>query len=363
MQISVVRPADLGSAEIDAWHAMQDQTDSLANPFLCPEFAVVIGRSQPAARVAVLTDSTGPVGFFPFERGRLGAAAPIGAGLSDCQGLVHVPGFDWESAELLSGCGISAWHFDHLAGGQQPFARFQAATASSPVIDLTDGFGAYCEASLARSPRFWRDLGRKTRKIEREAGPLKLAVDAAGIEDLRTLMSWKSDQYLRTGRTDRFDRPWIVEVVENLMAYRSGAFRGLLSILYAGGTPVAGHFGIAYGGVLAEWFPAYDTRYAKYSPGLIQLVRMAEEIGTLGVRSIDLGKGEMRYKEELKSYDLTVAEGTVTRPSALAALHWALAAPPRWAVRRIRQHPGLYRAADRVLRGVGRIRVAMRPAR
>ena len=32
----------------------------------------------------------------------------------------------------------------------------------------------------------------------------------------------------------------------------------------------------------------------------------------------------MRYKDELKSYDLTVAEGTVTRPSALAALHWAV---------------------------------------
>jgi CelD/BcsL family acetyltransferase involved in cellulose biosynthesis len=363
VQISVVRPADLGSAEIDAWHAMQDQTESLANPFLCPEFAVVIGRSQPAARVAVLTDSSGPLGFFPFERGRLGAAAPIGAGLSDCQGLVHVPGFECEPAELLRDCGISAWHFDHLVAGQQPFARFQAATASSPVMDLTGGFGAYCEGSRARSPRFWRDLGRKTRKIERESGALKLAVDAADIEDLRTLMTWKSDQYLRTGRSDRFDQPWIVEVVENLMAYRSGAFRGVLSILYAGGTPVAGHFGIAYGGVLAEWFPAYDTRYAKYSPGLIQLVRMAEEIGTLGVRSIDLGKGGMRYKEELKSYDLTVAEGTATRPSALAALHWAVAAPPRWAVRRIRQHPGLYRAADRVLRGVGRMRVAMRPAR
>ncbi|HUZ54526.1 MAG TPA: GNAT family N-acetyltransferase [Streptosporangiaceae bacterium] len=358
-----MRPADLGSAEIDAWHAMQNQGDSLANPFLSPEFTVVIGRSQPAARVAVLTESSGPVGFFPFERGRLGAATPIGAGLSDCQGLVHVPGFDWEPAGLLRGCGISAWHFDHLVAGQQPFARFQAATAASPVMDITGGFGAYCEGSRARSPRFWRDLGRKTRKIEREAGALKLAVDAADVEDLRTLMSWKSDQYQRTGRSDRFDQPRIVEVVENLMAYRSGAFRGVLSILYAGGTPVAGHFGIAYGGVLAEWFPAYDTRFAKYSPGLIQLVRMAEEIGTLGVCSIDLGKGEMRYKEELKSYDLTVAEGTVTRPSALAAVHWAAAAPPRWAVRRIRQHPGLYSAADRVLKGVGRIRVAMRPAR
>jgi len=363
VQISVLRPADLEAAEIDAWHAMQDQSELLANPFLCPEFAITIGRSRPGARVAVLSDGTGPAGFFPFELGRLGAATAIGAGLSDCQGLVHAPGADWDARELLKSCGIAAWHFDHLVAGQEPFGRYQAATAASPVMDLAGGFAGYAEAARDRSPRFWRDLGRKTRKMEREVGSLKLAADSRDVGDLRALMSWKSEQYQRTGRSDRFDQPWIVDVVENLMSCRAGGFRGVLSVLYAGGVPVAGHFGLAYGGVLAEWFPAYDTGFAKYSPGLIQLVRMAEEVAALGITSIDLGKGEMRYKDELKSHELTVAEGTVTRPSAMSALHWAAAAPPRWAVRTIRKHPGLYRAADRVLKGAGRIRVALRAPR
>ena len=96
---------------------MQDQTASLANPFLCPEFAVVIGRSQPAARVAVLTDSRGRSGSSRSSAAAWAAAAPIGAGLSDCQGLVHAPGAQWDPAELLRGCGIVAWHFDHLAPG------------------------------------------------------------------------------------------------------------------------------------------------------------------------------------------------------------------------------------------------------
>jgi CelD/BcsL family acetyltransferase involved in cellulose biosynthesis len=356
VRVELVRPADLGPAEISAWHAMQDQSEGLRNPFLCPEFAITIGAARPDARVAVLTEESGPVGFFPFERGRLGVGRPIGAGLSDCQGLVHAPGARWDADELLRGCGISVWHFDHLVSGQQPFAGYQAARAASPAMDLTDGFDSYIERVKARSPRFRSDIARKARKLEREVGPLKFVVDDPDIGGLRTLMRWKSDQYRRTGRTDRFDRPWIVEVVENLFARRQNGFTGLLSMLYADGQPVAGHFGLAHGGVLAEWFPAYDATFGKYSPGLVQLVAMAQDAAMLGIASIDLGKGAQRYKEELKSYDLTVAEGTVTRRSALAAVHRARLAPPRWAVRTIRRHRPLYTVADQVLRQYGRLR-------
>ena len=64
---------------------MQRKTGSLANPFLCPEFAVAVGSFRPGARVAVLADGPEIVGFFPFERRRLGVGVPIGAGLTDCR--------------------------------------------------------------------------------------------------------------------------------------------------------------------------------------------------------------------------------------------------------------------------------------
>src|SRR3984957_17471322 len=124
-------------------------------------------------------------------------------------------------------------------------------------------------------------------------------------------------------------------------------------MLYAGDRPVAGHFGLLHGKVFSEWFPAYDTGYAKYSPGLIQLVRMTEDVYHLGARSVDLGKGAKQYKDHLKSYDLTVGEGTVTGQSALATVHRARLAPPRWAARQIRAHDGLFIAADRMLKWYG----------
>ncbi len=137
-------------------------------------------------------------------------------------------------------------------------------------------------------------------------------------------------------------------------------FRGVLSMLYAGDKPIAGHFGLVHGGVLSEWFPAYDAGYSKYSPGLIQLVAMSEDAAGLGVRLIDLGKGAKQYKEQLKSFDLTVAEGMATSRSPVAMMHRARLAPPRWAVRQIRAHDGLFTVADRLLKQYGRARVALR---
>src|SRR6266516_739194 len=64
--------------------------------------------------------------------------------------------------------------------------------------------------------------------------------------ELTTLMGWKSDQYNRTGRTDRFARPWIVKLLEH---FHSTGF-GVLSVLYAGDRPVSAHFGLRNGHVM-----------------------------------------------------------------------------------------------------------------
>jgi CelD/BcsL family acetyltransferase involved in cellulose biosynthesis len=334
---------------------MQRETGALANPFLSPEFAVAVDSFRHDARVAVLTDGPEKAGFFPFQRRRLGVGVPIGAGLNDCQGLIHAPEVEWwDPRELLRACRMSVWQFDHLVEGQRPFERYAAAVAPSPVIDLTGGFAAYQEKLRARSPQFGKDLARKARKLEREAGELRFVVDSRDVAVLRALMRWKSDQYHRAGWADVFDRPWIVDLVDYLFSTHGDQFEGLLSVLYAGGTPVAAHFGLRSGHVLAQWFPAYDTRFSRQSPGLIQHLRMAEETAALGVQLINLGKGGERYKQTLKNHDLFVTEGMAARGPLLAAAHRARIGALRRLGPRIRQHPRLFRAADRLLRHYGR---------
>jgi CelD/BcsL family acetyltransferase involved in cellulose biosynthesis len=355
VRISIIRPNELGPEEIAQWHCMQRETGSLANPFLCPEFAIAVDNCRPGIRLAVLADGPTTVGFFPFERRRFGVGVPIAAGLTDCQGLIHAPAADWEPRELLRACKLAEWQFDHLVSGQGPFERYVSAAASSAVIDLSDGFATYSEKLRVRSPRFGRDVARKARKLERETGKLGFVVDSCDMSALRMLLRWKSDQYHRNGWVDVFARPWVVDLINYLFSIRSAHFSGLLSVLHNEETPVAAHFGIRSGDTLAHWFPAYDVRFSRHSPGLIQHLRMAEGCATLGINTIDMGTGTERYKQTLKSYDIFVAEGVVARGALSAHAHRVRSAQANWARRQIKRHPMLFRAADRLLRYSGRV--------
>lgn len=332
---------------------MQRATPSLANPFLSAEFAMAVGRFRPGARVAVLTEGHSITGFFPVERRRLGLGVPIGGWLSSCQGLVHAPGVDWDPRELLQGCRLSAWQFNNLIADQQSFMPFHAATGPSPMIDLADGFDSYYAKLRMRSPRFCRELARKARKLGREVGELRIEADSPAVPMLHRLIAWKSDQYRRTSQIDRFDRPWLVGLLDALLATRSDQLSGLLSVLYAGDQPVAAQFGLRNGNLLVGWFTAYDIRFRKYSPGLINLRHLTEEFAAAGIHAIHMGKGARSYTQRLKSSDIFVAEGVVTGRSVLGVAHRVRCASSRWAVRTVRQHPSLRRAADQTLRRTG----------
>ena len=354
MQISVARPGELGLREIAAWRSMQRTTASLANPFLCPEFAIAVDKARPGARVAVVTDGPDIAAFFPFQRRRLGIGVPIGTPVNNGQGVIHAPGVKWDARELLRSCRLSAWQFDCLVEAQQPFGRYVSAVAPSPAIDLAGGFPAYREKLQAKSPKFCKDLARRERNLQREAGGLRFVADSRDPAELRTLMAWKSEQYRRTGWIDFFDRPWIVDLVDDLFSTHTDHFEGMLSVLYAGQTAVATHFGLRAGHALAGCFPAYDTRFGRHSPGLIHQLRRAEAMAGLGVRLIDMGRGSELYKQTLKNHDLFVAEGMAARGPLHTAVHQARTGAVQWAGPRIRKHPFLFRAADRILRQFGR---------
>ena len=222
-------------------------------------------------------------------------------------------------------------------------------------MTLLTGLQHIEEKLRVKSPQSCKDLARKARKLGREAGELSFIVDSRDKAELRALMGWKSDQYRRNGWVDIFDRPWIVDLVDYLFSAHSDRFGGLLSVLYAGEHPVAAHFGLRSGHVLAHWFPAYAPALQQTVPGLIQHLRMAEETATLGIHLIDMGTGVERYKQTLKSHDLFVAEGVVAQGSLFATAYRAQSAMTGWARTEIKQHPLLFRAADRLLRHFGRI--------
>src|SRR5581483_9252280 len=68
MKVSVVRPHELGGAEVTAWGEIQEQERELASPFLAPAFALSAGRVREPARVAILEEDGRTTGVFAFER-------------------------------------------------------------------------------------------------------------------------------------------------------------------------------------------------------------------------------------------------------------------------------------------------------
>ncbi|MEZ7125888.1 GNAT family N-acetyltransferase [Nonomuraea sp. AD125B] len=355
MRVTLALPRELGPSEVSRWRALQESDPVYDNPFLSPEFTITVGELREVVQVAVLHDGPDIVGFFPFERHPLGIGKPVAAGLTDAQGLVCAKDLEIDAQRLIKDCGLAVYEFDHLVAGQ-PLMTARAERHPSPIIDLRDGYENYTRFLKDNSGKTYKSTLAKSRKLQREAGELRHDFAVTDLEPLRTLLGWKTDQYRRTGRTDRFAHQWIVELVERLLATRTDSFAGVLDMIYVDDRPVAGHFGVRTRTTLAGWFPAYDTQFAKYSPGLIHHLAMAERAAASGIEVIDMGRGQKEYKEKLKNGELEVAEGRVARASAGAGVHWMMRVPVRKARATVMAHPLLLRSADKALKTYGRLR-------
>jgi CelD/BcsL family acetyltransferase involved in cellulose biosynthesis len=353
MRIDLIQPNELGPSEIAAWHSMQEATPTLANPFLSPEFTLAAGRLRQESRVAVLRDGACITGFFPFERRRFGVGVPIAGWLSACQGLIHTPAAEWDAEELLRSCDLAVWKFDNLIFNQKPFAPYQIRTTPSPILDLSSGFDHYYTALRSKRLHFCRELERKTRKLRRESGDLHVVCDSRDSSILRTLIAWKSQQYRRTAHVDRFQQPWICELLEKMLETRTKELSGLLSVLYAGDQPVAAQFGLRNQRKLVGWFTGYDISYAKYSPGLIHLMLMARELTSASIEAIHMGKGALKYAQPLKNGDILVSDGVVTAQSTLGIAYDSWDRASRFALNTVRRHPALHSTLDMLLRQGG----------
>jgi CelD/BcsL family acetyltransferase involved in cellulose biosynthesis len=324
------------------WSELQRSAPTLSSPFFRPEFTAIVADVREDVHVGVLEREGEAVGFFPFQRSRFGLGSPVGSMLSDYHGAIVDGGVRWDARELVDACGLKTWEFDHLIASQEPFAPFHRVHRSSPVMDLACGFEAYLGGRETAGVREISAVARKRRKLEREHGEVRFAQHVADGSALDTLMRWKSDQYQRTGAADHLAEGWVREVLRLAHLRQTPTFAGMLSALYVEDRLVAAHFGVRSRSVWHYWYPAYDPQYGAYSPGLVLLLDMARSAPSLGIRTIDLGKGDARYKRALASGSVAVAEGAVVRPS-VAAGAWRLRRLARALARRTAMGPRVRR--------------------
>jgi CelD/BcsL family acetyltransferase involved in cellulose biosynthesis len=317
MEIRRIRGCDLDPALVSAWRNLQASNPDLVSPFFSPEFTRIIATVRDDVEIAVAEEGGRIVAVFPFQRARKSCGVPVGGPISDFQGLISAPEFLCDPLKLAKQCSLSVWDFDHLLTSQSSFSTFHQACEPSPQISLIDGYEAYvAERRLAGSDQI-KQCANLGRRMAREIGELRFIGHSGDRKMLETVTAWKSEQYRRTSKRDLFQDDWCRESINLIHATQEADFAGMLSLLFAGDRLVAGHIGMRSRTVWHYWFPAYDPEVAKYSPGLLLLLRMAEQANLLGLNTIDLGKGMSPYKSRLMNGAVTVANGSISLPSLL----------------------------------------------
>jgi CelD/BcsL family acetyltransferase involved in cellulose biosynthesis len=355
MKVRVIRPDELSASDIESWRAIQARA-GLENPFLSPEFAQAVGRHRADARVGVMDDGSGAVGFFAFERRRWRIGKAIGAGINDCQAVVADPGLEWSATELVKACDLVVWEYTHLIADQAQFAPHHAAVVPSPIMDLTGGYEAFCKAVSANSKSWISKARRGVRRLEPKFGPVRFEYDDPDPAVHRVVLEWKSNQYRRTGRPDPITRPWMSALLADILSGGTETFRCVCSTLYAGDRLVAGQINLHAPRVMAGWIISYDPELASAGPGNLSDLMLAEAAAERGVQYIDLGKGDNRKKACVGTRQLHVAEGWVERPSVVTVARRAARTPVRATHDFIVRNPPIRAAVKRGLRIVGSVR-------
>lgn len=310
MQIQVVPAGRLSPDLCAKWSDLQRSNPRVASSYFRPEFTQLVAEVRNDVEIAVIEQEGEIVGFLPFQRqGRL-HAQPVAGRLSDFHGVIAAEDFTCDPLELIKGCGLTSWRFDHLPITQTDFEPCMWTRSRSPFMDLSGGFKAYETERKADNSEL-STIKRKLNKLAREVGPLRLEWNSTDREALATLFRWKSDQYERTGLRDVFSFPWIRDFLDRLFERREPALSGVFSCLYAGDQLAAAHLGMSSHNVLHWWFPSYDRELGRYSPGLGLIYMMAQAANSQGINRMDFGKGDEEYKFRLASGYDEVAEGCV----------------------------------------------------
>jgi CelD/BcsL family acetyltransferase involved in cellulose biosynthesis len=312
VEIRAVRPDALTEDDVRAWTAIQRSVPQFANPHFSPQFARLSASVWSGIEVAVFRTAHGrPVGFFPFERGILGLGRPAARILSDFQGVVIEPQVQWCVDDLLSGCRLSSLEFDHLLASQEQFADAISERSFSRALDLSEGFEKYAEDRRVAGSNITKQLGKFSRRLEREVGPSAFEADTRDDTVVDWIVAHQARRYEVKGYTNAMRLPAVGRIVDRIRDTHTVEFAGLVSVLRAGDRIVAAHMGMRSRTVWHSMFSAHDAEFERFSPGMLIFINMARSANDLGLTRIDLGKGDLAHKRRLANSTVAVAKARV----------------------------------------------------
>ncbi|MDP6446496.1 MAG: GNAT family N-acetyltransferase [Pirellulaceae bacterium] len=312
------------------WDRFQQANSDLANPHFRPELFQAVSRVLPSLEVVVVRESEEICGFFPFSRGDNDRGTPFAQHMSDMEGMISATPLAIAPLDLLTAAELASWEFHHVPTTQPIFADHHHVTGECPYMDLSDGFEAYRRRQREAGHSELQNALRKSRKIERELGPLRFVPQSTDLAVLDQLLDWKSQQLQFLKLPNGLIKPWVRPLFEDLLSVDTPCFAGMLSSLYVGDSLAAVSLGLRSDSVLHGWVTSYNVELQKYSPGLLLLIEMAKHCETAGLRRIDMGQGPESYKQSFRSGGVELAAGVVDARRVRAAMSRGISAAKKF---------------------------------
>jgi len=334
---------ELSQAESLAWDDLHTSETDLNQAFLSRTYINQVARLNPGVRILVGYDDGVPVFFLPLQPrhgfvSRFGVFEPAGDVMTDYFGVVAKRGTQLSPPHLLAATRgrINAVLFTHLDQAQ---ARF-GLNGDEHRTGLRTRLGLPARDYWARlrhiDKKIVTDTEQREKKLQNEVGPLRFEWQSSIPDvDLAWLIETKRAQYSRTGKVHAalFQKVY-VDLLTQLSRTREAGCSGILSVLRCGDQIVAVHFGLRCRDVLHVWFPAYDKKFASYSPGRILLKHMFAAAPDEGVDVFDRGEGDSQAKRDFANEEhryargLWLAPGLRGRAASLAiSVAWRVGSP------------------------------------
>jgi len=327
MRARTVSIEDISASQIAQWNQWASPNGKLVSPYLRFEFAETVARSRKDVRVAVIEDGNQTVGFFPHHKAHGGIVRPVGAPMSDYQGVVAADPAAIPLQTLVRAAGGSALVFDNWHGALGDQDSENRVCAGSHIAAIGEDGSAFLEERRSHYKDHFKKTARRLRAAERDLGPVRVTLGDPDGKAFTALSDWKQAQYRDTGKLNVFGIDWVQRVLGDLRQREGQEFSGLTAALWFGDRLAAVEFGLVADDVYHSWFPAYDPELSRYSPGLLLLHGLFEQAPERGISRVDLGHGGDHYKKYYSSYTVPLGQGRVLAPglAALGIRTWELA--------------------------------------
>jgi len=316
--IDTLKPEALSAEDAARWTGFLSLRPDLGGPYFDPRYVQAIGARVPNAGVARLWRDGRINGYFPYQL-RAGALQPLGAPLTDYHGVIGEPGFEPDFNALLKATGANRLEYQGWLGGLCDKAA--SVSLQRRVADLSDGFDAWYERQEAEHHKFFKNVRRCERNVEKDFGGFAFTWERVTPQVLDWVLEIKRNQYRHCGLHDIFRCGWTLDLLRDLAAYDDDGYGLRAGVFRHEGRVVAAEIGLLGADQVHLWFPAYDPAFYRYSIGILLAVQMMRHLAPTGIKRFDFGTGGEEYKDPLTVRAESVCEGTLTyRPQPVTRL-------------------------------------------